>query len=308
MGYQNARFAHRADLGGRGFADLLKWRLGMQPGDDHASRPRWESIPVATDTLDVIGANGARPMVTWFGHASALIRLNGVDILVDPVEGSIPFVRRESPDARIFDAVPKPAAILVTHNHFDHMDATTLEKFDRATPMIVPLGMGEWFTKRGYRSVKEMDWWESVEVAGLDVKYLPARHWSKRTLFDTLESLWGGYIVQSRTHTVYHAGDSGYFGGFAEIGKRFSRIDVALMPIGAYSPRWFMEAAHMDPADAIKAMRDVKAAALIPIHYGSFRLSDEPMTEPPAMMELAAREAGFDGTRLLPIGGTLFLD
>ncbi|MCC6159932.1 MAG: MBL fold metallo-hydrolase [Deltaproteobacteria bacterium] len=308
MGYQDARFAHRADLGGHGFADLLKWRLGMEPGDDHASRPRWESIPVAYDTLAVVRANPSRAMVTWFGHASALIRLEGVNILVDPVEGSIPFVRRESPDARILDAVPRPAAVLITHNHFDHMDATTLERFERGTPMIVPLGMGEWFTKRGFRSVKEMDWWESVEVAGLDVKYLPARHWSKRTLFDTLETLWGGYIVRSKTHAVYHAGDSGYFGGFAEIGKRFDRIDVTLMPIGAYSPRWFMQAAHMDPAEAIKATLDVKAAALIPIHYGSFRLSDEPMTEPPAMMEVAAREAGFDRTRLLPIGGTLFLD
>jgi L-ascorbate metabolism protein UlaG (beta-lactamase superfamily) len=140
------------------------------------------------------------------------------------------------------------------------------------------------------------------------ITFLPARHWSKRSLFDTLETLWGGYMIQSADFGVYHAGDSGWFGGFAEIAKRFDRIDVAMLPIGAYAPRWFMEPSHISPEEAVRAATVLLARNLIPVHYGSFVLSDEPLTEPPAMLEKAAEGAEFDRARILPIGGTWLLD
>ncbi|MBZ0273427.1 MBL fold metallo-hydrolase [bacterium] len=301
---RSARFAHRV-VAQRGLSSLLKWQLGRYEKDPHRDRPRWPEIPVRFDTATVLESIGEAPAAVWFGHASVLLRLGGMKILVDPIEGDALFVPRRAPKAPIFDLVPRPDAILITHNHYDHMCGKTLTRFDRMTPIVVPHGLAPWFSRRGFVNVRELDWWDEVRAGDARITLTPARHWSKRTIFDTNDTLWGGFVIEAGGKRAYHAGDTGWQDEFHEIGKRLGPMDVALVPIGAYAPRWFMEPAHMQPAEALDAADAVGARLIVPIHFGTFTLSDEPLTEPPAWTEQIAKERGERRLRILPIGGVV---
>jgi L-ascorbate metabolism protein UlaG (beta-lactamase superfamily) len=221
--------------------------------------------------------------LTWIGHASFLIRLGGLAVLVDPVlSPTIPGVgRRLTPPGLDWEQLPRIDAVVISHDHYDHLDAPTIRLLPRDTAMLVPVGLGQWFRRRRFTAVHEFDWWDSVRLGEVDFTFVPAHHWSRRGLFDTCRSLWGGWVLTGQDGTrLFHAGDSGYGHRFAELGERLPGIDVAMLPIGAYDPRWFMRPMHMDPTEAVQALSDLGAQRLATMHCGTFVLTREPVLEP----------------------------
>jgi L-ascorbate metabolism protein UlaG (beta-lactamase superfamily) len=249
------------------------WREGSFAGATEGVA----QIPVATRAPLPAGDN----WLAWLGHASFLLRLNGHTVAVDPVlsQRILGAGQRFTPPG--LDGLPPLDLLLISHNHYDHLDAPTVRTLPRDTPVVAPGGLGRWFRRRGFTAVTELDWWESVQAGALEVTFVPAHHWSRRGLFDLCATLWGGWVLTTPGRPrVYHAGDSAYGPFFAEIGARFPGIDIAMLPVGAYAPRWFMRNMHMDPEEAVQAARDVGARVIMPMHWGTFWLSREPAMEP----------------------------
>ncbi len=228
----------------------------------------------------------------WLGHASVWIQLGETTIAIDPIVGNIPMYRRYTP-------LPVPVeqlrtdVILLTHAHYDHFDKPSvlaLLKKNPETIIIAPSGF--WRYLKGVISREkcfELGWWESINIGELCITLAPSKHWSKRTPFDTNKALWGGYVIQKDTQTIYHSGDSAYGGHFKEIGEHFE-IDEAFLPIGAYLPEEIMKHNHTNPPEALQAGIDLGAKTVLPIHYGTFNLSDEPMNEPLEWFERLTQE------------------
>ena len=173
-----------------------------------------------------------------------------------------------------------PLTLLVTHCHYDHLDSTSVLALPRSTPVFAPLGLGRWFERSGFTRIHELGWWQAAAAGPLNVTLVPSRHWSRRTITDVNRTLWGGFVIECAGQRVYHAGDSAWFDGFAEIGNRFPDLLAAMLPIGAYSPTWFMEHNHMNPEQAGRAFLELGARCLVPMHWGTFKLTDEPLREP----------------------------
>lgn len=223
--------------------------------------------------------------VTWIGHATCLVHIGGLVVLTDPVwSHRLPGVKsRLTPPGLPFDALPPVDAILISHNHFDHLDLPTMKRFPRDVRLLVPAGLGWWFRRYGFRAVTEHDWWESTVVGDVRFEFTPGHHWSRRSAFDACQSLWGGWMLTDEgagAGRVFFAGDSAYGKRFAEIGARLPGAHLALLPVGAYAPRWFMKPLHMDPAEAVKVCGEIGAERLVPIHWGTFPLSAEPVMGP----------------------------
>jgi L-ascorbate metabolism protein UlaG (beta-lactamase superfamily) len=187
---------------------------------------------------------------------------------------------------------------VISHNHYDHLDAFTVDTLPDSVEWYVPLGLGEWFRERGRSRVVELDWWETARRGRWEITCLPSQHWSRRGLTDMHESLWCSWLLDSGDHRYYFAGDTGYFHGFREFGRRFGPIDVAMLPIGAYEPRWFMKYQHMDPAEAYQAFIDLGARFLLPMHWGTFDLTDEPVDLPPRELARVLQERNGDAERV----------
>jgi len=285
---------------------------------------RGAGVPVV-DAEPLPPAVAGRIAVTWLGHASALLRVDGVTLLVDPVlAGGIPGARRRlTPPPLAPERLPPLDAVLISHDHYDHLDAPTLRRLPRTTPVLVGAGSAPWFARRGFTDVTELDWWESVEVPprrvehrsaaspGTRVEFVPAHHWSRRSPFDTCRRLWGGWVVTAADgRSVVHAGDTGYGPFHARIGARQRRLGhdvaVAVLPVGAYAPRALLRGVHMDPAEAVRAADDLGARRVVPIHWGTFVLSGEPVLEPLERVRAEWARAGRDPDDLwdLPVGGT----
>jgi L-ascorbate metabolism protein UlaG (beta-lactamase superfamily) len=178
------------------------------------------------------------------------------------------------------DQLPDIEAVLVTHNHYDHLDAGVYRSFRDQVTVVAPKGMGGWMRRRGCTRVNELQWWQQTEVGGLRITLVPACHWSRRGIFDTNRVLWGGYVIEGGGHSAYHSGDTAWFEGFGEIGRRFPDLDAAMLPIGGYQPAWFMEHYHLNPEQAGRAYLDLGARRLVPMHWGTLQLTDEPLCEP----------------------------
>jgi L-ascorbate metabolism protein UlaG (beta-lactamase superfamily) len=185
--------------------------------------------------------------------------------LVDPVFGKkiARFVPRHGEAGLSASDLPPLTALLVTHNHYDHLDAPSIAALPRTLPVFAAAGLGRWFSRRGFTEVTEMRWWERATVGPLTITFVPARHWSRRAFGDTNKSAWGGYVVTGGGTTLYHAGDTAWFEGFAQIAARFPAIDLALLPIGAYAPAWFMGQHHMNPEEALDALAVLRARGLL---------------------------------------------
>jgi L-ascorbate metabolism protein UlaG (beta-lactamase superfamily) len=196
--------------------------------------------------------------------------------------------------------------VLVTHNHRDHMDTPTLRHFAWAPIAVVPMGLGPALCRLGYREVKELEWWQTIRAGDVSITFVPSQHWSRRGLVDTNATLWGGYVLEGGGKRVYHAGDSAYFDGFRQIAWRIGSPDAALLPIGAYEPEWFMRKEHMNPDDALMAASDLDARRILPMHWGTYQLSDEWLGEPPQkVVELAERDHRLsERLTLCPVGAT----
>ena len=175
----------------------------------------------------------------------------------------------------------------MSHNHYDHMDAPSLRAV--GAPVVVGLENGRLIG--GQLPVTELGWWDAADVGGVRVTYVPSQHWSRRGLNDANRALWGGFVLESGGLSIYHSGDTAYFEGFAEIGRRFPKLDAALLPIGAYDPQWFMSKQHMNPEDALRAFQDLGARRVVAMHWGTFKLTDEPLDEPPALFRQGAARA-----------------
>ena len=304
-----------ANLDGRSrsssLARILQWRLGWH--DEKRPRSPGTGVPVPVVANDGSALRRAGlDALTWIGHASFLIQLGGRSALIDPVMSPAiaGFLARNAAPGLAWPALPKIDLVLVTHNHRDHMDVPTLKRLGPDPVYAVPRGLGRWFERAGLRRVVEMAWWQQEEIEGLNVTFVPAEHWSRRWLLDTNATWWGGYIVERGGLRVYHSGDTAWFDGFAQIGARCGEIHAAMLPIGAYAPRWFMRSQHMDPAEAVRAFSALGARRFVAMHWGTFKLTDEDLREPPVLLrEIWKRENLPDAPLEIPaIGETLLLD
>jgi N-acyl-phosphatidylethanolamine-hydrolysing phospholipase D len=257
-------------------------------------------------------ALGSVPTVTWVGHSTLLVQLGHVSFLTDPIWSATASPlglgprRFVEPGLSIVD-LPRIDFVVVSHNHYDHMDIPTLKMLaDRGTRFFVPLSNASTLEQEGIGPVEELDWWEQRRVGGVSVYCVPARHWSRRGLLDENRALWSGWVVVADDRRFYFAGDTGSFAGFREIGDRLGPFDLAAMPIGAYSPAAMMEPSHLNPEQAVAAAIALQARHTVGVHFGTFDLSDEPLDEPSrryiAASVAAGRGANFDW--ILPIGGT----
>jgi L-ascorbate metabolism protein UlaG (beta-lactamase superfamily) len=267
----------------RSIADLLRWwtTSTRRAWPRHVASRTFAPLPTRLPA----GAAG----LTHIGHATVLVRIGAHTVLTDPVFSSHagPFGRfgppRVTPPGIALADLPHIDAVFVSHSHYDHLDVASLRRLDeRHAPLFITcLGLKRPLERYGLRTVVELDWWEKTTVGDLTVTVTPAQHWSNRRLFDRRRSLWGGCCLQAPGEArVYFAGDTGYATHFTAIRERLGAPDVALLPIGAYEPRWFMRDAHMNPDDAVRAHRDLQARVSMPIHYGTFRLTDEGFDEP----------------------------
>jgi len=265
-----------------GFGDVFRWSvLDRLTGRRRVAPPGPPAPRVPSDPEAIHRPDGA-PRVTWIGHSSFLATLAGASFLLDPVFSKriARFIPRHGEPGLRADALPPLTALLVTHNHYDHLDAPSLRSLPRELPVFTAAGLGRWFRRRGFANVTELSWWDTASAGSLAITFVPARHWSRRRIGDINRSAWGGFVVSGGGATLYHAGDTGWFDGFREIAARFPLIDLALLPIGAYAPAWFMEPHHMNPEQAIDALQVLKARAMVPMHWGAFQLTDEPLVEP----------------------------
>lgn len=249
---------------------------------------------------------GEPARLTWLGHASWLVQLDGVSLLIDPLlfDSIGPGIARQVPVALDEKTLPPIDAQLVTHNHRDHLDLPSLRAVGR--PVIGGLGLASFFAARGLEC-SELGWWDETRVGSVSIRFVPSQHWSRRGLSDMNETLWGGFVIEGSTARLYHSGDTAYFDGFGEIGRRVGPIDAALLPIGAYDPAWFMSKQHLNPEEAVRAFLDLGAREFVAMHFGTFRLTDEPLDEPPLRLaaEWQRRELSPSRCHVLPIGGGL---
>jgi len=292
-------------------ATILRWQLGLHD----EKRPRTPATGVDVPVISNDGKalrRASKDALTWIGHATFLIQLGGKSALIDPVMSyrlSAVVTRNVAPGLA-WQALPKIDVVLVTHNHRDHMDAPTLKRLGSDPVYVVPRGLGTWFERAGLRRVVEMDWWQEEEIEGLRVTFVPSQHWSRRGLTDINESWWGGFVIERGGLRVYHSGDTAWFDGFSLIGQRCGPIHASMLPIGAYAPRWFMRAQHMNPEDAVRAFLALGASRFVAMHWGTFKLTDEHLAEPPGLLREAWEVTGLhDQRRSIPaIGETLWLD
>lgn len=292
------RFDDRATQPVRGPADILRWRVTdtltgkrVRETDPTFQTPRREP------DLELIGSSA--PSLTWIGHATFVLRLGGLLIATDPIwSDRIAVIKRKSAVGVALDALPPFDVVTVTHNHFDHLDAPTIRRIGKRPLYIAPLGNARWLRDAGAEQIVELDWWQSHRVGDVEITLVPARHWSMRAPWNRNDGLWGGFVYRSREGVAYHSGDTALFDGFRDIGARCGPIDWALLPIGAYEPRWFMEPQHMNPEDAGQAFEQLGARNLCAMHWGTFKLTDEPMGEPPSRIRAWFQQRAIDPHRL----------
>jgi N-acyl-phosphatidylethanolamine-hydrolysing phospholipase D len=282
----------------------------------------WSNITGRSGSAPAVANDGAFlrenarhsvPTVTWIGHATVLVQMDGVTFLTDPIwsdtAGPTSFLgaRRLVPPALPLDALPPVDFAVLSHSHYDHTDLPTLRALSaRGTRFFVPLRLGETLRDEGIHAVTELDWWESAAFGGVSVDCVPARHWSRRGLFDENATLWSGWVVRGPTRRFYFAGDTGNFTGFAEIGDRLGPFQLAALPIGAYEPAAMMQTVHMNPEEAVAAAETLRADRVLAVHWGTFDLTDEPLAEPPRRFHVEAKRRGLEAERFRtpPLGHT----
>jgi len=287
----------------------FRWAIGDRVLGKRRPAPPGPPAPSVAPDLALIESPDEGVRITWIGHSSFLIQIGAQNLLVDPVFSERIawfFPRYVAPGLRP-DELPPIDAVLVSHSHHDHLDLPSIDAIHRDAAAIVPLGLGGHFTKRLFARVIALNWWESTVLGELKITFVPSRHWSRRTLWDTNRTLWGGFVIESPATKIYFAGDSAWCDIFTEVGRRFSELDVALIPIGSYEPQWFMSHNHMNPEEATQAFLDCGARTMVPMHWGTFQIADEPLCEPITRLEARWASNRPEGRSLarLAVGETL---
>ena len=286
---------------GNGFLSFLRWRLGRWLGQAGAW-PSWTDAPPGEPPPPRVMGTALR--VTFVNHATVLLQTEGKNILTDPIwsERASPVSwagpRRRRPPGLRFEDLPAIDVVLISHNHYDHLDLPTLERLARVhqPTFLVGLGNGPLLTSLGIGPVTEMDWWEDSRPAGgPTVTCVPAKHFSSRGLRDRNRTLWCGYVIQGAAGPVYFAGDTGFGLHFEHIAERFGPPRLAVLPIGAYLPLWFMSPVHLSPEEAVRAHRVLGARTSLAIHFGTFPLANDSAEQAPAELRRVLAEPGADG-------------
>lgn len=262
--------------------------------------------PVEPNDGSFLARPGEPASITWIGQASFAIQDREDVVLTDPHWGPRALLpKRLAPPGLPLAAVPPHAFAVLSHNHYDHLDEWTVRRLPPGVEWYVPLGLGKWLRRRARGEVRELDWWQSVERGRWTITCLPAQHWSNRLGVPRNSTLWCGWLLDNGERRYYFSGDSGYFHGFAEIGRRFPAIDVAFLPVGSYEPRWFMRQAHMDPAESWRAFQDLGARRLVGMHWGTFDLTDEPADLGPRVLRESLGPKDIERVRLPVVGERL---
>ena len=268
--------------------------------------PRTASLPIVANDGSALKNNRTNATVTWVGHSTVLIQLSGVNILTDPHwsdrASPVTFAgpKRLMPPGVPLEQLPPVDLVLISHDHYDHLDVDTVRRLARLYhPLfLVPLGLKAWFADIGITEVEELNWWENRNVRGLTVTCLPAQHFSGRTLWDRNRRLWSAWAVAGDTKRFFFAGDTGYYSGFKEIGHRVGPFDLAAIPIGAYLPAAMMKMTHVTPEEALQLFADIKGERFVAIHWGTFDMTEEAIEEPPLRLEAEAHRLGVDLSKL----------
>ncbi|MBX3624384.1 MAG: MBL fold metallo-hydrolase [Rhizobacter sp.] len=316
-------------------AEVLRWRFDATRHG--LPKPPREPIPqvpadVAFLTRNALARHQMQPSVTWIGHATVMAQIGGLTLLTDPIFSTraspVSFAgpKRHQPPGVPLEALPRIDLVLVSHNHYDHLDGASVDALHRQAggpPLfVVPLGLKPWLATRGVRHAVELDWWDAHRLRHdgreVEVMLLPAHHWSARGLDDRMATLWGGFAVLADDCHLFYAGDTAYSRDFTDIRERLADrqgagqgggFDIALLPIGAYEPRWFMAGQHVNVEEAVKIHLDLGAKRSLGVHWGTFALTDEPLDEPPRVLKdvRTARGLAHDAFHTIAIGETLRL-
>lgn len=274
----------------RDFADFLKWVLIERRKDENHHRNDGYHFEKVINDGSLLRANHKDFTVTWIGHSTVLIQVDGVNILTDPIwsdrASPVTFAgpKRFVEPGIIFNNLPEIHVVLITHNHYDHLDNQTVKQLGDTPLYLVPLGLGKFLAKLGIDQYQEFDWWDTVSYNGIEYVCTPAQHFSGRAFFDRNKTLWCSWVIRGKSCSSYFGGDSGYFPVFREIGERYGPFDLVCLPIGAYLPQWFMGPVHLCPEEAVQAYLDLRGRVFLAIHWGTFKLADDPLDEPPKVL------------------------
>ncbi|MDX1960294.1 MAG: MBL fold metallo-hydrolase [Leptospiraceae bacterium] len=298
---------------GQGLYKVFLWQFNKLFNNNPSVDPSDYDFDVLKNDGKKLKENSTKLSVTWIGHATTLVQVDGLNILTDPIWSercspvSFAGPKRYTPPGISIDDLPNIDIVVISHNHYDHMDIPTLKLLEKKfrPVFIVGLKNKKFLVKEGLTNVREMDWWESINVRNLKVTFTPTQHFSSRGVFDRDATLWGSYVLEGKKNKIYFAGDTGYSSSFKMIGEKFPEIDIAILPIGAYEPIWFMQPIHMSPKESVQSFLDLNAKYMVPMHYLTFVLTDEALDEPLKITkELMQKNSSLDRLLDLKIGET----
>ena len=282
-------------------------------------RPKPQYQPVAQLNVDEIHNNLDKNIsfITWIGHSTMLLNIRGKTILTDPIFSDrcspVQFAgpKRYTPPSININSLPKIDIIVISHNHYDHLDLNTVKLLGKNTSTIwyVPLGLKSWFEKLNVKNVIELDWFDEIKTNNVEIICLPSQHWTKRSLFKSFDTLWSSWLIKVEKYKFWFAGDTGYNNiQFRQIGELYGPIDLAAIPIGAYEPRWFMKNFHVNPRESILIHKDIKSIKSFGMHFGTFVLTTEPILNPvQKIKEHILNDNNFSGNFILPKHGKIYI-
>ncbi len=297
--FDGTRFRNLSGASAKGMWEVMQWMAKRQQGP-------WTYREAANAPKPAMAVSSGIS-ITFVNHSTFLIQVNGLNILTDPVWServspvSFAGPKRMRPPGIAFDSLPPIDIVLLSHNHYDHLDLPTLHRLqDKYAPNIIsPLGISAFLSQQGIPGSTDLDWWESLTHQGLTIHCTPAQHFSGRGLFDRDQTLWGGFVLSTSSGNVYFAGDSGYGSFFKDIGDRLGPMAVSIIPIGAFLPEWFMSPIHISPSDAVQVHQDVRSAYSIGCHYGTFPMADDGMHDPVNHLQEALQQRGISDSTFL---------
>lgn len=283
--------------------DFFRWQFGLLHDDEpfsFFSFPTGDYVPpfIEPDFESIHNPSADTLQLTWIGHTTFLLQIGGLNFLTDPIfsDRCSPFSfigpKRSTPPGVLLSDLPTIDAVIISHNHYDHLDSPTIKKLGNKPRFFVPLGLKDWFNHKGITNVEEHNWWGTTTFHDITLSAVPVQHFSRRTFTDTNTTLWCGWVLEFGGRKIFFAGDTGYAPIFRDIYNTFGSMHISLLPIGAYLPRWFMRPMHMDPSESVQAHIDLHSSYSVGMHWGTFKLSEEPLGEPPVYLEKVLKENG----------------